>query len=47
MQLWVKRVPRDVSLILSIESEVAAFLAELDAKLAKLDALFPAQREAA
>jgi hypothetical protein len=42
MQLWVKRVPRDVSLILSIESEVAAFLAELDAKLAKLDALFPA-----
>jgi putative phage-type endonuclease len=47
MQLWVKRVPRDVSLILSIESEVAAFLAELDAKLAKLDALFPVQREAA
>lgn len=47
MRLWVKRVERDVSLILSIEREVVAFLGELDAKLAQLAEMFPDRREAA
>jgi putative phage-type endonuclease len=36
MSLFVARVPRDVSLILEIESEVTTFLRELDAKVARL-----------
>lgn len=36
MQLFVKRVQRDASLILDLETEVSAFLAEIDAKVAAL-----------
>jgi putative phage-type endonuclease len=36
MALFVRRVERDVSLILELESEVAAFLAEIDTKVAAL-----------
>jgi putative phage-type endonuclease len=36
MALFVRRIDRDVSLILELESEVAAFLAEIDAKVAAL-----------
>lgn len=37
LSIFVKRVPRDDKLIGLIETEVTAFLAELDGKLAKLD----------
>jgi putative phage-type endonuclease len=46
MSLHVRRVPRDVSLILNIETEAAAFLRELDAKVQRLTAQYM-QREAA
>lgn len=36
MALFVRRIERDVSLILELESEVAAFLAEIDVKVAAL-----------
>jgi putative phage-type endonuclease len=36
MALFVKRVPRDVSHILELETEVAAFIAEIDDKVAQL-----------
>lgn len=36
MALFARRIERDVSLILELESEVAAFLAEIDAKVAAL-----------
>jgi putative phage-type endonuclease len=36
MALFVRRVERDVSLILELESEVTAFLAEIDAKVSAL-----------
>jgi hypothetical protein len=36
MRLYVERVPRDVSRILELESEVAAFLREIDVKLCAL-----------
>ena len=36
MALFVRRIDRDVSLILELESEVSAFLAEIDAKVAAL-----------
>ena len=36
MALFVRRIDRDVSLILELESEVAAFLTEIDAKVAAL-----------
>lgn len=36
MQLFVKRVERDASFILDLETEVSAFLAEIDAKVAAL-----------
>lgn len=36
MAMFVKRVPRDVSMILDLESEVTAFLAELDDTVARL-----------
>jgi putative phage-type endonuclease len=36
MQLFVKRVKRDASLILDLEAQVADFLAEIDAKVAAL-----------
>lgn len=38
LQLFVKRVPRDVSMILELEGEVVSFLRELDAKVARLSA---------
>lgn len=33
MQLYIQRVPRDVSMILELETEVSAFIRELDAKV--------------
>lgn len=36
MRLFIKRVPRDEVIIALLENEVRAFLAELDAKLARL-----------
>jgi len=36
MALFVKRVPRDVSHILELEAEVAAFIREIDEKVARL-----------
>lgn len=36
MRLFVQRVPRDVSMILELETEVSAFIRELDAKVAQL-----------
>lgn len=43
--LYVRRVPRDEALIMSLESEVTDFLAEIDARIAELDARY--RREAA
>lgn len=42
MQLFVKRVERDVSLILELESEVAVFIREIDEKVARLTERFSA-----
>jgi len=36
LRLFAKRVPRDASLILNLESEVTAFVSELDAKVARI-----------
>lgn len=36
MRLFVQRVPRNVSLVLELESEVAAFHAEIEAKIGRL-----------
>lgn len=46
MRLFVERVPRDVSRILELETEVAGFLREIDAKVAQLRARYET-REAA
>lgn len=46
-QLFVKRVERDVSAIIEIESEVATFLRELDAKIARLRERYEPQAVAA
>lgn len=40
MNLWIRRVERDDALIADLEREVAAFLGELDAKVARLQALY-------
>jgi putative phage-type endonuclease len=40
MQMFVQRVPRDLSLILDLEQQVSDFLAEIDAKVAALTAKF-------
>lgn len=40
MQLFVKRIPRDETLIAELEAEVRVFLAELDSKVAALEARF-------
>lgn len=40
LRLFVKRVPRDVSLILELETEVTAFIAEIEAKLVDLARLY-------
>lgn len=36
LQMFVRRVPRDVSMILDLESEVTGFIAELDGRVADL-----------
>jgi putative phage-type endonuclease len=41
MQLYIRRVPRDVSMILELETEVSAFLREIDSRLAQLSARYP------
>lgn len=46
MSLFVGRVDRDVSLILDLETEVAAFLAEIDAKVSRLRSLYETQEAA-
>jgi putative phage-type endonuclease len=46
LQVHVERIPRDVSCILDLESEVSAFIRELDAKVAALRERY-AVREAA
>jgi putative phage-type endonuclease len=46
MQLWVQRLRRDDVMIRELEDEVVAFLAELDAKVAALQARY-GRREAA
>lgn len=46
MQLHVERVERDVSRVLELENEVAGFLADLDAKVARLRQRYE-QKEAA
>jgi hypothetical protein len=40
MQMFVQRVPRDLSLILDLEQQVSDFLAEIDAKVEALTAKF-------
>jgi putative phage-type endonuclease len=47
MRLFVQRVHRDVSLILDLETEVAAFLREIDEKVAALTAKYQQQERAA
>jgi putative phage-type endonuclease len=47
MRLFVRRVHRDVSLILDLETEVAAFLREIDEKVAALTAKYQQQERAA
>lgn len=42
MRLYVKRVPRDDTVIASLETEVRAFLAELDGKIARLKEILKA-----
>jgi putative phage-type endonuclease len=46
MRLFVKRVPRDDAMIIQLEKNVEDFLAELDAKVAALEAKY-GEREAA
>jgi putative phage-type endonuclease len=38
--LFIKRVPRDVSMIVDLENEVTGFLAELDARISSLTARY-------
>lgn len=40
LSLFVRRVPRDVSMILDLETEVSAFLRELDARIEALSARY-------
>lgn len=47
MQLFVKRVDRDVSLVLELEAGVTEFIAELDAKIARLRERYEPERAAA
>jgi putative phage-type endonuclease len=47
MRLFVQRVPRDVSLILELETEVCAFLAEIDGKVKALRERYDRELEAA
>ncbi len=47
MRLFVKRVERDAELVSEIEEAVRAFLAEIDATVGKLLAIYEPQKEAA
>lgn len=46
MQLYVERVPRDASAIVALETEVSAFIRELDAEQARIVATYAAQKAA-
>lgn len=46
MQLWVRRVPRDDMLIMQIQTEVIAFLKEVDATIHQLRGMYLAQEAA-
>jgi len=46
LQIFIERIPRDVSMILELEGEVTGFIRELDAKVAQLRARYEV-REAA
>lgn len=46
MQVYVERIPRDLSMILELETEVTGFIRELDAKVAHLLAAY-GERKAA
>jgi putative phage-type endonuclease len=47
MQLYVERVPRDLSVILDLEQQVSEFLAEIDARVAALTDKFGAPEKVA
>jgi putative phage-type endonuclease len=47
MRLFVERVPRDVGMIVDLEAEVSAFLAEIDEKVATLRRMYEPAKEAA
>ena len=47
MQLFVKRVERDDALIATLEKDIAAFLAELEEKVASLRALYGSEERVA
>lgn len=47
MRLFVKRVPRDPSMVLSLESDVTEFLRELDGKVADLRGRYMPEAKAA
>lgn len=47
MRLFVRRVERDDAAVAQLEADVTAFLSELDAKVAELQALFAPQARAA
>jgi predicted phage-related endonuclease len=40
MRLHVERVPRDVSMILDLETEVSAFIRDIDARVRELQAKY-------
>lgn len=40
MQIYVERIPRDLSMILELETEVSAFIRELDGRVASLQARY-------
>lgn len=46
MQLYVERIPRNVSMILELETEVSGFIRELDAKVATLRERYDVARAA-
>jgi putative phage-type endonuclease len=47
IRLHVRRVPRNLTVILELEAEVAAFLAEVEDRTTRLLAIYPQAREAA
>jgi putative phage-type endonuclease len=46
-RLYVLRIERDDQMVAYLEKEVRSFLAEIDAKVAELNRLYPSRREAA